>query len=58
MFCGDYGDLLNCEECPNAAHQTCAKLKSTPNTWLCPNCQSKTKSQNKSNREIKKKIKK
>ena len=47
MFCGDYGDLLNCEECPNAAHQTCAKLKSTPNTWLCPNCQSKTKSQNK-----------
>ena len=46
MYCGDYGDLLNCQECPNAAHLTCTKLKSAPESWLCPNCQNKSKTKN------------
>jgi len=51
MYCGDDGDLLCCEECPNAAHLTCTKLKSTPDIWLCPNCQNKSKGHNKKDRD-------
>ena len=47
MFCGEFGDLLCCEECPNVAHLTCTKLKVAPDGWLCTNCQSKSKNRKK-----------
>ena len=43
MFCNEFGDFLCCEECPNVAHFSCTKLKTRPETWLCPNCQNRKK---------------
>ena len=43
MFCQEFGDFLCCDECPNVAHLSCAKLKSRPDVWICPNCQSRKK---------------
>ena len=38
MFCGEYGDLMCCEDCPNVAHLTCTKLNKVPDVWRCDDC--------------------
>ena len=38
MFCGDYGDLMCCEDCPNVAHLECTKLDKVPEVWRCDDC--------------------
>ena len=38
MICGEYGDLLCCEDCPNVAHLTCTKLNKVPDVWRCDDC--------------------
>ena len=43
MFCEEFGDFLFCNECPNVAHLSCAKLKTIPDVWICPNCQNRKK---------------
>ena len=43
MFCEEFGDFLYCDQCPNVAHLTCAKLKTKPDIWICPNCQNRKK---------------
>ena len=43
MYCEEFGDFLFCNECPNVAHLSCAKLKTVPDVWICPNCQNRKK---------------
>ena len=38
LYCNEYGDLICCEDCPNVAHLSCAKLKKEPEIWRCPDC--------------------
>ena len=38
LYCNEYGDLICCEDCPNVAHLSCAKLKKEPEVWRCPDC--------------------
>ena len=38
MFCGEYGDLMCCEDCPNVAHLECTNLDKMPETWRCEDC--------------------
>ena len=38
MFCGEYGDLMCCEDCPNVAHLECTKLSKMPEIWRCDDC--------------------
>ena len=38
MFCGEYGDLMFCEDCPNAAHLKCTELTKLPEVWRCDEC--------------------
>ena len=38
MFCGEYGDLMCCEDCPNVAHLSCTKLNKIPDIWRCDDC--------------------
>ena len=38
MFCGEYGDLMCCEDCPNVAHLYCTKLNKVPDVWRCDDC--------------------
>jgi len=38
MVCGEYGDLMCCEDCPNVAHLTCTKLNKVPDAWRCEDC--------------------
>ena len=38
MFCGEYGDLMCCEDCPNVAHLSCTKLNKIPDIWRCDEC--------------------
>ncbi len=38
MHCGDYGDLLCCEDCPNVSHLECAGLSKVPDVWRCSDC--------------------
>jgi hypothetical protein len=35
MHCGEYGDLICCEDCPNVAHLECTKLNKIPEVWRC-----------------------
>ncbi|MCQ2816921.1 MAG: hypothetical protein MJ252_06625 [archaeon] len=41
MYCGEFGDLICCEDCENVTHLDCAGLKTEPNTWRCENCLAK-----------------
>ena len=43
MFCQEFGDFIYCDECPNVAHLGCTKLKTKPEIWICPTCQSRNK---------------
>ncbi|WCJ28267.1 Acyl-CoA N-acyltransferase with RING/FYVE/PHD-type zinc finger domain [Euphorbia peplus] len=37
--CGDGGDLISCENCPQAFHAACLDLQCSPKgPWHCPNC--------------------
>ena len=38
MFCGEYGDLMCCEDCPNVAHLECTNLDKMPEIWRCEDC--------------------
>lgn len=38
MKCGDFGELICCEDCPNVTHLKCAGLRKEPETWRCQNC--------------------
>ena len=38
MFCGEYGELMCCEDCPNVAHLSCTKLNKVPDIWRCDEC--------------------
>ena len=38
MFCGEYGDMICCEDCENVAHLACAGLTTEPKVWRCENC--------------------
>ena len=38
MYCGEYGDLMCCEDCPNVAHLECTKLTKIPEAWRCEDC--------------------
>ena len=38
MYCGEYGDLMCCEDCPNVAHLECTKLNKIPEAWRCEDC--------------------
>ena len=38
MYCGEYGDLMFCEDCPNVAHLECTKLTKIPEAWRCEDC--------------------
>jgi len=38
MVCGEYGDLMCCEDCPNVAHLGCTKLDTIPEVWRCEDC--------------------
>ena len=38
MYCGEYGDLMCCEDCPNVAHLECTKLDRIPEIWRCDDC--------------------
>ena len=38
MFCHEFGELLCCENCPNVAHLSCAKLDIIPEVWRCSSC--------------------
>ena len=38
MFCGEYGDLMCCEDCPNVAHLKCTELTKLPDVWRCDDC--------------------
>ncbi len=38
MFCGEYGELMCCEDCPNVAHLSCTKLNKVPDIWRCDDC--------------------
>ena len=38
MICGEYGDLMCCEDCPNVAHLSCTKLSKVPDVWRCDDC--------------------
>ena len=38
MYCGEYGDLMCCEDCPNVAHLECTKLNKIPEVWRCDDC--------------------
>ena len=38
MVCGEYGDLMCCEDCPNVIHLSCTKLTKVPDVWRCDNC--------------------
>ena len=38
MICGEYGDLMCCEDCPNVAHLSCTKLTKVPDVWRCDDC--------------------
>ena len=40
--CGEEGDLLCCDTCPNVAHLACIGLKQAPSgMWQCENCLNK-----------------
>ncbi|CAK0734199.1 hypothetical protein CVIRNUC_000397 [Coccomyxa viridis] len=39
LVCGDGGDLLCCDACPNAVHPTCVSLETVPEgEWFCQAC--------------------
>lgn len=38
MKCGDFGELICCEDCPNVTHLKCAGLRKEPEIWRCQNC--------------------
>ena len=38
MHCGEFGDLICCEDCPNVTHLQCEGLKKEPEIWRCPDC--------------------
>ena len=38
MFCGEYGEVLCCEDCPNVAHLSCTQLNKAPEFWRCDDC--------------------
>ena len=38
MFCHEFGELLCCEDCPNVAHLSCAKMTKLPDVWKCSYC--------------------
>ena len=38
MACGEYGDLMCCEDCPNVIHLSCTKLTKVPDVWRCDEC--------------------
>ena len=38
MVCGEYGDLMCCEDCPNVVHLSCTKLNKVPDIWRCDDC--------------------
>jgi len=39
FVCGEYGDIICCDTCTNAAHLSCVGLKSVPDgMWQCESC--------------------
>ena len=36
LACGDGGDLLCCDACPNAVHPACVGLETVPEVRLAP----------------------
>lgn len=43
MICGEYGNVICCEKCPNVIHLFCSGISRMPDKWYCDECNSSMK---------------